>query len=114
LEVLRNTDFHPTADAIFKMVRKKLPSISFGTVYRNLNLLRQEGQILELVCGKYSCRYDGKSDNHYHFYCIKCKRIFDIDIPVLVNLDNRVRKKSGFRVKYHRIDFYGYCRDCGD
>lgn len=112
LEELRKTKAHPSADLLFKMVRRKIPSISFGTVYRNLNLLRDQGQILELFCGKYSCRYDGNLKNHYHFFCVKCKNVFDIYEPLLDNLDYRIGKKLGFQVQYHRIDFYGYCRDC--
>ncbi len=114
LEELKKTRTHPTADSIFKIVRKRLPSISFGTVYRNLNLLRDEGKILELVCGRYSCRYDGDTKNHYHLICLKCKRVFDLDEPVLKDLDERVSKRSGIRVEYHRIDFYGYCKRCKD
>lgn len=112
LEVLRKTKAHPSADLLFKMVRRKIPSISFGTVYRNLNLLRDQGQILELFCGKYSCRYDGNLKNHYHLFCIKCENIFDIDEPLLRNLDHRISQRSGFTIKHHRLDFYGYCRDC--
>ncbi|MCM8757565.1 MAG: transcriptional repressor [Candidatus Omnitrophica bacterium] len=114
LEELRKTHSHPTADKIFQMVKKRIPHIGFGTVYRNLNLLRDQGEILELVCGKYSCRYDGNIEPHYHFFCFKCKRIFDLDISVLDELDKRVSEKSGMQVKYHRIDFYGYCKDCKD
>lgn len=112
LEELRKVKTHPSADAIFIMVRKKLPSISFGTVYRNLNLLRDEGQIIELACGKYRCRYDGTIKNHYHFICLKCERVFDLDEPILKKLDNKLSKKSKFQIKYHRMDFYGYCREC--
>lgn len=112
LEQLRKTKAHPSADLLFKMVRRKIPSISFGTVYRNLNLLRDQGQILELFCGKYSCRYDGNLKNHYHLFCIKCENIFDIDEPLLRNLDYRISQKSGFRIKHHRLDFYGYCKVC--
>ncbi|MCM8819958.1 MAG: transcriptional repressor [Candidatus Omnitrophica bacterium] len=112
LEELRKTKSHPTADIIFKMVRKKLPTISFGTVYRNLNFLRDQGEILELVCGKYSSRYDGDAKPHYHFFCLKCQKILDLDMPVLENLDEKVRRKLKVDVRYHRIDFYGYCQEC--
>lgn len=112
LEELKKVKNHPTADSLFKLVRKKLPFISFGTVYRNLNLLRDQGQILELTCGRYSCRYDGDIRNHYHFFCVSCKQLFDLDGPILKNLDKRVSKNSGVVVKYHRIYFYGYCREC--
>lgn len=112
LEELRKVKTHPTADSVFRMVRRRVPCVSFGTVYRNLNLLRDQGEILELACGKYSCRYDGKTRNHYHFLCLGCQKVFDLDEPVFKNLDARISKKSGMLVKYHRIDFYGYCKDC--
>ena len=112
LEELRKVKTHPTADIIFMMVRKKIPSISFGTVYRNLNLLRDEGQILELACGKYRCRYDGTVKTHYHSICLECEKVFDLEEPLLKNLDTKISKKSNFEIKYHRIDFYGYCQDC--
>lgn len=112
LEELRKVKTHPTADSLFRAARRRLPSVSFGTVYRNLNLLKDEGQILELTCGKYSCRYDGDTKNHYHFFCLKCKKVFDLDEPILKDLDKKVSRKSGMNIKYHRIDFYGYCKDC--
>lgn len=112
LEELKKVKTHPTADVVFKIVRRRLPSLSFGTVYRNLNLLKDEGQILELVCGKYSCHYDGNTDPHYHLLCLKCKKIFDLDELMLKNLEKIVMKKCDFTVKYYRMDFYGYCRGC--
>lgn len=112
LEELRRVKSHPTADSIFRMVRRRIPCVSFGTVYRNLNLLRDQGQILELACGRYSCRYDGNTTNRYHFFCLKCKRVFDLDELILKNLDKKITQKSGMKIEYHRIDFYGYCRDC--
>ena len=112
LDELKKLKTHPRADLLFKIVRKKLPNISFGTVYRNLNLLRDQGEVLELTCGKHGCRYDGTATNHYHFSCLKCGRVFDLDQPVLRDLDMKVSNKSGMAVNYHRTDFYGYCREC--
>lgn len=112
LEELSRVRTHPSADEIFKMVRKRLPLISFGTVYRNLNLLKEQGRILELACGKYSCRYDATTANHYHFVCLSCSGVFDVDEPLLKNIDKRVTRESGMEVKYHRIKFFGYCHEC--
>lgn len=109
---LSKTKAHPDADALFRMVRRRLPNISMGTIYRNINLLRDEGKILELNCGRYSSHYDADIRNHYHFFCLDCRNIFDLDEPLLRTLDSRVSKGSGMCVEYHRIDFYGYCRNC--
>jgi Fe2+ or Zn2+ uptake regulation protein len=112
LEELKKTKSHPTADSLFKAVRRRVPSISFGTVYRNLNFLKNQGQILELTCGRYSCRYNGNVQNHYHFFCLRCKKVFDLNEPILKNFDGKISKNSGMAVRYHRLDFYGYCRSC--
>jgi Fe2+ or Zn2+ uptake regulation protein len=105
---------HPDASSLFRIVRRRLPNISLGTVYRNLNLLRGEGKVVELTCAKYSCHYDADTKNHYHFFCIDCDNIFDLDEPLLRDLESKVSSRSGMAVKYHRIDFYGYCRNCKD
>ncbi|MDP3732318.1 MAG: transcriptional repressor [Candidatus Omnitrophota bacterium] len=112
LEELRKTNLHPTADMLFRVVRRRLSAISFGTVYRNLNLLRDKGKILELARGRYSCHYDGDTRGHYHFFCLKCKNIFDVHLPVINNLDKKVSERLRFQVEYHRIEFYGYCKRC--
>lgn len=112
LEELRKVTSHPTAYELFKMVKRKLPSIGFGTVYRNLSLLKNQGKILELNCGKYCSHYDGSTDIHYHFFCLKCERVFDVEIPTFKDLDKKVGRKTDFKIKYHRIDFYGYCKGC--
>lgn len=112
LEELKKVKTHPTADSIFRMARKRMPAISFGTVYRNLNSLKEGKQITELTNGKYSCRYDGNTDTHYHYYCMDCKKVFDVDKPVLKELNKTMSDKSGFQINYHRINFYGKCREC--
>jgi Fe2+ or Zn2+ uptake regulation protein len=112
LEELRKVKTHPAACDIYNIVRRKIPSISFGTIYRNLNLLREQGKILELSCGKYSSRYDATVTPHYHFCCLACKNVFDINVSPLKNLDKRIGKNFGFDVRYHQIDFFGYCDNC--
>lgn len=112
LEELRKVKTHPTADLIFKMARRRISDISFGTVYRNLSFLQDEGQIIKLSLGRRACRYDGNPKAHYHFYCLTCAGVFDLDKGILYRLDKLIKKQSGFEVKYHRMAFYGYCRKC--
>jgi Fur family peroxide stress response transcriptional regulator len=112
LRVLRGTKSHPTADWVFNEVRKEIPNISLGTVYRNLRLLCQSGEVLELdMCGTLS-RFDARTDNHYHFRCLRCGRVFDLDEPVDGDLDRKIARKTGFDVKCHRLEFRGLCLDC--
>lgn len=112
LEELRKVTSHPSADEIYTIVRKRLPNISFGTVYRNLKVLKELGEILELDYGKGFSRFDGNPVNHYHFACMKCGKVFDIDSPVDVNIDIEVSRKTGFQIDYHRMEFYGTCPSC--
>ncbi len=112
LRVLRGTESHPTAEWIYQEVKKEIPNISLGTVYRNLRLLTESGQILQLdLCGSLG-RFDCRTDNHYHFRCENCGRVFDVDVPVDEELDRRVGQRTGFEVLYHRLEFRGLCREC--
>ena len=112
LNVLRSADSHPTADWVYDEVRKAIPNISKGTVYRNLKILREKGEISELNLSGTVSRYEGRQENHYHFRCDKCGRIFDLDEPVNNELDERVAKRTGFKVSYHQLEFRGLCKDC--
>ncbi len=111
LRVLNDTTSHPTAKWIYEEVRKEIPDISLGTVYRNLKLLKREGRILELDFTTLS-RFNGNIHNHYHFRCERCGGIFDVDEPVDRVMDDRVAQKTGFKVTHHRLEFRGLCKDC--
>ena len=112
LRVIRSTTSHPTADWVYDEVRKEIPNISLGTVYRNLKLLRQSGEISEVDFGSTFSRFDGNPDNHYHFRCEKCGRVFDVDEPINKELDERIAQKTGFKISHHRLEFRGLCQEC--
>ncbi len=112
LNFLKNTSSHPTACSIYEAVRKEIPNISLGTVYRNLRLLKQEGEILELDLAGSLSRFDSDTRCHYHFRCEKCGNIFDLDEPVDTEKNERVARKTGFEVSHHILEFRGLCRDC--
>ena len=112
LNVLKGTKSHPTADWVYEQVRKEIPNISLGTVYRNLKLMKEEGEILDLEMGGSLNRFDGNNKNHYHFRCEQCGRVFDIDEPIDSGIDERVAHRTDFEVHYHRLEFHGLCIDC--
>ncbi len=111
LEILRSTDIHPTADWIYEKARQVIPNISLGTVYRNLKILKDEGLILELNDGKQS-RFDGRVDQHFHFKCISCNSIYDIDNKQIVNVEHNDLKKEGYQVQSFDVVFSGICPKC--
>ena len=112
LRVVKNTSSHPGADWVYDQVRKEIPNISMGTVYRNLRLLAQSGEIRQLDIAGSLSRFDGNSDNHYHFRCEKCGRLFDLDEPVDRSIEDRVARKTGFKVTTHHLELIGLCPDC--
>jgi Fe2+ or Zn2+ uptake regulation protein len=112
LDELHRVKTHPSADTLFKMVRKRIPDISYGTVYRNLNLLKDENKVLELSFGKSSCRYDGMVKEHFHFFCLECENVFDLEKADIGRLNKKIADKMNFKVEYHRLEFFGYCDSC--
>lgn len=112
LKILRSTKSHPTADWIYQEARKEMPNISLGTVYRNLRILAEAGEIIEMEYGSRYSRYDGNTDNHYHFKCRKCEKTYDVDVDLEKNLDKLVEDSLGAVIEEHRLEFYGVCKDC--
>ena len=111
-KVLKETSCHPTAEWVYEQVKREIPNISLGTVYRNLKLLKQDGIISELDLTGTLSRFDGNAQNHYHFRCEQCGCIFDVDESVNKESDARLVQKTGFKVFYHRLEYRGLCKDC--
>ncbi|WP_459838163.1 Fur family transcriptional regulator [Halanaerobaculum tunisiense] len=109
LEVLKGTTCHPTADWIYKEVKKEIPNISLGTIYRNLNVLQEMGKIQELNYGSDYSRFDGNPENHYHFTCLECGAVLDVELEVDQSLNQMVADRIDGEVKYHRTEFFGHC-----
>jgi len=113
LEVLRSTDIHPEASWIYQQVRKRLPAISLGTVYRNLALLADAGLIRELALGDQMSHWDGRVAPHYHVVCARCHRIADIELPgTAEELERRAAIASDFVIQGHSLQFVGRCPRC--
>lgn len=111
LEELIKLTTHPTADELYQIVRKRMPSISLGTVYRNLDFLVAQGQIAKLETGGGQKRFDALLDFHQHVRCIKCGRIADVFSPLPVP-DVAGLEVSGFKVISSRVELDGLCDDC--
>ncbi|NQU19103.1 transcriptional repressor [bacterium] len=112
LDLLVNSKSHPTADWIYLKLKKKFKNLSLGTVYRNLRILKETGQIWELNFGTGFSRFDAVVHSHYHFICSSCQKIYDIKIPPMRELDDRVIQLTGFRILSHRLVFFGLCDVC--
>lgn len=102
---------HPSAMEIYDRVKKNLPNISLGTVYRNLNVLVEEGKIIR-IHGDDCDRFDRVMTQHDHFKCIVCHKIYDIEHPLLITLNEQIKKDMGYVVQHHELMFTGICYSC--
>jgi Fur family ferric uptake transcriptional regulator len=111
-EELSKYKSHPTADELYEIVRKRLPKISLGTVYRNLDVLAKSGKIRKLDLGAGQFRFDADLSRHYHIRCVECYKIEDVfDLPDF-NWENIIDQKSEFEVLGYELEFRGLCPSC--
>ena len=112
LETVKKTDGHATADEIYRLVSSEYPTISRGTVYRNLQRLCETGDIRRVEVPGGADRYDHILEEHYHVKCEKCGRVFDVDMDYMSGLESRIRDLHGFAIYGHYIMFRGLCPEC--
>lgn len=112
LEAVQRLKSHATADEIYEAVSKEHPSIGRGTVYRNLQRLSEEGEIVKVEVPDGATRYDHRRDPHYHVKCERCGRVFDVAMKYMDGLENAVTDAHGFHLTGHEIMFKGICADC--
>lgn len=112
LEELRKVKSHPTAEDVYEMVRRRLPRVSLGTVYRNLELLAEAGTIQKIGTAGTRKRFDGNPRPHYHLRCLSCERVSDVEMEPDHRLDRDAEALSGFTVIGHSLEFCGFCPAC--
>jgi Fe2+ or Zn2+ uptake regulation protein len=116
LEEIMKMDSHPTADEIYEKVRQRLPKISMGTVYRNLDVLTSSGLINKIEPGHTQMRFEGKLRDHYHVTCVRCGKIEDAEIEplgdTLQNLESALGRMTKHGVFAHKLEFIGLCKEC--
>ena len=112
LAVLKGTKIHPTADWVYNEVRKEIPNISLGTVYRNLAKLAEDKTIIKLGIGTGVEHFDACIKQHYHAVCTVCGAISDIDAQPLIELNNWAAKQFNGEIYEHSAVFFGKCEKC--
>lgn len=112
LEELAKVKTHPTASELYDMVRKRLPRIGLGTVYRNLELMAENGMILKLEVGGTQKRFDATTDTHYHIRCSNCGKVDDVDTPVMDDLVQTAAESTSYQIIGHHVEFTGVCPAC--
>ncbi len=103
---------HPTADMVYTNVRQLYPNISLGTVYRNLTLLADIGEIQRLHLGDGMDHFDADTSKHYHFICQSCGNVIDLEMESIESITEAASKNFAGHITGHVTHFYGSCESC--
>jgi Fur family peroxide stress response transcriptional regulator len=112
LNLLRSTDTHPTADWLYGQLKEKIPSLSLGTVYRNLHILAEQCLVQKIASGSTFDRFEANPDPHYHLICEICGKVEDFEMDLYQEINYKANRITNFKVDWHRIDFFGICPEC--
>ena len=112
LEAVNRLHCHATADEVYEAISKEHPTISKATIYRNLNVLSELGEIRRLEIPGSADRYDHISRDHCHVKCKVCGRVFDVDMDFVDGLERGIRDTHGFDFTGYDILFHGVCPEC--
>lgn len=112
LDAVTQLKNHPTADQVYSEIHTKHPTISRGTVYRNLNKLAENGEILMVEVPGGANIFDFNTNNHYHARCEVCGRVVDVDMKTIPNLLDQIGNKDEFEFLGYDIVFRGICSNC--
>lgn len=103
---------HPTADMVYMNVRQQYPNISLGTVYRNLTLLTERGEIRRISVGDGVDHFDADTSPHNHFICKRCGRVIDLEMESIEHISEAASQNFDGHIEGHVTYFYGLCGDC--
>ncbi|MEP6718881.1 MAG: Fur family transcriptional regulator [bacterium] len=112
LQVIREREDHPTANDIFEAARRRLPGISYATVYNSLRFLKEAGLVHEIKFGDGASRYDRETDRHDHALCTQCGKLVDFDLPQAAALISAAARRSKFKAESVHLTLKGVCPDC--
>ncbi len=112
LDELRHVGFHPTADELYERVRRSVPRVSLGTIYRNLEYLSNHGLVTMLRDPDGRRRYDATPDHHCHVWCVKCGRVQDVSLTPSARPEQMIEDDLGYQLDGYDLSFRGVCPAC--
>jgi len=112
LKAVKELHCHATADDVYDLIVTKHPNISRGTVYRNLKLLSDIGEMRKVEIPSGADRFDHECHAHYHAKCIKCNKVFNVEMDFIDDLQKNIKNTHGFEFTGHDLIFKGICIDC--
>jgi Fur family peroxide stress response transcriptional regulator len=127
LTMIRSTLSHPSAHWVYEQLKPVIPGLSLGTVYRNISLFLEEGEVISVGVVRGEERFDGRVRPHPHFVCSRCGKIIDIPGPAHETLEDAAKAALGetpgaaslgelaspaLHIDHRRTVFYGLCEEC--
>ncbi len=112
LDVVLGSEEHLTANEIYEAARRRLPTLSFATVYNSLKYLKEAGLVREINFGKSSSRYDRETGRHDHALCSRCGRLVDFDLPETAQMLRSAARRSRFKPESIHLTLVGVCPEC--
>ncbi|HOO70750.1 MAG TPA: transcriptional repressor [Spirochaetota bacterium] len=111
-EIIAKEKTHPTAQVVYDILKKEMPSVSLGNVYRNIKILVEEGRIECRNFGDGIERYDAITGIHYHFICERCKKVTDFPMSIQDDVVKKAKQLAHHTITGHSIQFFGICDKC--
>lgn len=112
LKTVKELQNHPTAEDVYAYIVTRYPNISRATVYRGLNELSQAGKLSKVDLPDGANHFDHLCHKHYHIKCVKCEKVFDVDMDYVENMFGKVKNDNGFKFLSYDIVFNGICPNC--
>ncbi len=110
LQYLEGNKTHPSAEDIYRALKRRFPTISFATVYNILEALKEKGLVQELNIDPQKKRFDPDTSLHHHLICTECGKVVDLNIEYTPRITDK--EAEGFMIKKVHMEFYGICQDC--
>ncbi len=108
-QVILESCEHMTAERIYELAKRVMPSIAVGTVYRNLGKMVEDGELMHIAVPNAPDRYDINTNEHEHLICEKCGRMMDIEVG---DIKSYLRQNSGVAITRYKLAVWGLCYDC--
>ncbi len=112
LSAVKDLRNHPTSEEVYSYIKPKFPSISLGTVYRNLNMLSETNEIRKISANDNAVRFDIVLEDHHHFQCKECGSLLDVFMDYDYNINDGLEKKHHFKIDSCDVLLSGICEDC--
>ena len=110
--MLMSTKSHPSAETIYRALEATNPTMSLATVYKTLDSFVSADLIQQLQVGEGYSRYDAETSSHPHFLCECCGEVFDLEVPGLDSIKEKIQPMTEFKINREQHFFYGICKNC--